>query len=309
MLVQPVSIVANQLARLFDVVNGERPRKQLETLFVSLAIASFVVHLLAILLVRLLPDSLIGPLANVGTNFLSAVYTPFSFILFYEVLLMVLAIPESLTKSIGKQYEILSLIIIRRVFKDIGNFQDLDSWLEQSEAVRIVLLDMAGALLMFVALAGFYRIRKLVIKSEQQTNIGDFILYKKALALVLGAVLIALAAFNLVWWVGSEMLHLQSIFPVMPDWDEFFFPAFFEFMIFTDVLLLVISIAYYDRYEYLFRNSGFVISTVLLRVSLSTDKPYDLAVALIAILYGVLLISVFAYFRWIAEKVTESTSP
>jgi hypothetical protein len=53
--------------------------------------------------------------------------------------------------------------------------------------------------------------------------------------------------------------------------------------------LLIVSPAYYDRYEQVFRNAGFVISTVLLRVSLSTPKPYDVALALIAMLYGLAL--------------------
>jgi hypothetical protein len=55
-------------------------------------------------------------------------------------------------------------------------------------------------------------------------------------------------------------------------------------------------LAYYDRYEYVFRNAGFVISTVLLRVSLSTPKPYDLVLALTAMLYGVAVLGVFALY-------------
>jgi hypothetical protein len=78
-------------------------------------------------------------------------------------------------------------------------------------------------------------------------------------------------------------------------------------MIFTDVLLLIVSIRYYDRYEYLFRNSGFVISTVLLRISLSTEKPFDLIISVVAILYGLALISIFAWHtRLFADGSTQS---
>jgi hypothetical protein len=86
------------------------------------------------------------------------------------------------------------------------------------------------------------------------------------------------------------------------DVDLFFFPRFFEFMIFTDVFLLIVSLAYYDRYEYVFRNAGFVISTVLLRVSLSTPKPYDVVLALIAMLYGLAVLGVFACFAAIERR-------
>ena len=65
-----------------------------------------------------------------------------------------------------------------------------------------------------------------------------------------------------------------------------------------------------------FRNAGFVISTVLLRVSLSTPKPYDLLLGLIAMLYGLMVLSVFAGYSWIersraaesGEGVSESDS-
>ena len=86
------------------------------------------------------------------------------------------------------------------------------------------------------------------------------------------------------------------------DVDLFFFPRFFEFMIFTDVFLLIVSLAYYDRYEHVFRNAGFVISTVLLRVSLSTPKPYDVARSLSAMLYGLAVLGVFACFTAIERK-------
>ena len=60
----------------------------------------------------------------------------------------------------------------------------------------------------------------------------------------------------------------------------------------------------------MFRNAGFVISTVLLRVSLSTPKPYDLALALIAMLYGLAVLGVFACYaaieRW---RFTERSVP
>ncbi|MGA0166588.1 MAG: hypothetical protein ACO39A_04945, partial [bacterium] len=56
----------------------------------------------------------------ISKNYLSAIYTPFSILLYYEVYLLILAIPNSITKAIGKQFEIISLIIIRDVFKDLS---------------------------------------------------------------------------------------------------------------------------------------------------------------------------------------------
>lgn len=100
-----------------------------------------MLHLLLIFLARSVPSLNAGLLSELDRNYLHAVYTPFSFILFYEVLLLVLALPQSHTRSIGKQYEIVSLIVIRRVFKDIGEFRDPGTWLTQTDEATMVLFD------------------------------------------------------------------------------------------------------------------------------------------------------------------------
>jgi hypothetical protein len=117
-------------------------------------------HLLLIAAVRNLPDMPQTILEGVDRSPLHAVYTPFSIILFYEVILLVFAIANSHTGEIAKQYQIMSLIIVRRVFKDIGGFEDIDNWLAESEAAGAVLLDMVGAVAMFVIVTGFTLIRQ-----------------------------------------------------------------------------------------------------------------------------------------------------
>jgi hypothetical protein len=66
------------------------------------------------------------------------------------------------------------------------------------------------------------------------------------------------------------------------------------------------SISYYERYEYVFRNAGFVISTVLIRLSFWTTKPYDVALALVAMIYGLAILSVFAYFTRVVSRNSRS---
>ena len=53
---------------------------------------------------------------------------------------------------------------------------------------------------------------------------------------------------------------------------------------------------------YVIRNAGFVISTVLLRISPSTPKPYDLAIGLVAMIYGLCVLSVFSYFTRVNSR-------
>lgn len=289
------------LADIYDRCDNEPFRHKLEKWFVSLAVTGLLIHLSLIALARFIPALNVGFLAGLDLNFLHAVYTPFSFILFYEVLLLVLALPKSHTSSVGKQYEIVSLIVIRGVFKDIGEFRDPATWLSQWDASVMVLQDMMAAALMFLLVTLFYRVRMTVVTKPPTKNLEQFIRIKKSVAVLLCVVLIGSAGMNLTQWL-LQVFGEAGRAGEVKDLDLFFFPTFFEVMIFTDVFLLIISLPFSKSYEYLIRNSGFVISTVLLRFSLSTPKPYDLAVGLVAMLYGICVLAVFSYFSRVVPE-------
>lgn len=295
------------LAALFDTFDTNEQKSRLEHWMVWVAAAGFVVHLSLIALARTVPALNAGPLAELDRNFLHAVYTPFSFILFYEVLLLVLLLPGSHTSAIGKQYEIISLITIRRVFKDIGEFRDPMTWLNQTDEALMVLTDMGAAVLMFVLVTAFRRVRLTVVRAPPHDRLDQFVAIKKSIAVLLCLVLLLLAVYSFALWSAGVVGVSGVLGEGVQNLDFFFFPAFFEFMIFTDVFLLIVSIPYYQRYEYVIRNAGFVISTVLLRVSLSTPKPYDLVVAVVAMVYGLSVLGVFSYFTRLTRLTVVNT--
>ena len=236
--------ISHRFESLYDRLNSATRREQLEQLVVYLSAWGFLLHLLLIFLARTVPALGTGLLSGLDRNYLHAVYTPFSFILFYEVLLLVLAIPQSHTSSIGKQYEIISLIVVRRVFKDIGEFQSMEGWLTQVETARVVLLDMLGAVAMFsCSVTVFYHVRNKVVSAPANQDLAGFIALKKIVAVLLSALLVLLAAYNFFTWL-VEVLHLVPATSLpAKDLDVFFFPGVFEVMIFTDVLLLIVSIS------------------------------------------------------------------
>ena len=86
---------------------------------------------------------------------MSAIATPFTFILFYEVLTLIAALPASTTQSIANQFEVVSLIFIRDVFKDIAAASQ-DGWHhEQFHQALPLFLDMCSGLVMFLLVAIF----------------------------------------------------------------------------------------------------------------------------------------------------------
>ena len=108
-------------AKLLD----EKTKKFSEKIIINIAIISFVLHLAIIALneLNILDSTFSGELF---TNPISAIYTPFSFILIYEVYLLIYYLPKSMTIYIGKQYEIIMLIVIRRLYKDLSNIYSME---------------------------------------------------------------------------------------------------------------------------------------------------------------------------------------
>jgi hypothetical protein len=139
-----------------DVIFSDRNRAALKQLAIRLSVAGFLVHLLLIFLARTLPHP--PPIiAEAGGNYLAAISTPFNFILFYEVLTLIAALPASTTRSIASQFEIVSLIFIRDVFRDIAKASDLVTIHKLTLESLPMFLDMWAGFAMFLLVAVFLR--------------------------------------------------------------------------------------------------------------------------------------------------------
>jgi len=302
---------SQRLAGLFDAVFTRRRTKFFEQAILALAVAGFLIHLSLILVAGLLGPAA-GILTPLDVSYLSALYTPFSFILFYEVLLLILSIPQSTTGSIGRQYEIVSLIVIRNVFKDIGDFDSFSIVDEELGEFVDVLIDMGGGLLMFLMVAVFYHIRRRQLRclhDDDEPDSGElktFIARKKAVALLLSGLLFVLATYHFLRWsLEAYRVAMHAAAPQI-DVKTIFYVDLFSVMIFTDVLILLFSMARAHDYHLVFRNAGFVISTILIRFSLTIEKPYDVELALLAMVFGTLVLWVYGYFSRNALPVRRS---
>ncbi len=266
---------------------------------IQTAIAGFVVHLFLIFLARTLPDPP-ALLAGLDRSYLSALYTPFSFILFGEVFQLVLSIPRSISLSLGRQYEIVSLIFIRNVFKDISKLDGVQRVQPQLDTFLYIFTDMGGGLLMFFMVAIFFLIRR---KARATANtarystegLERYINSKKAVSLVLAILFILLACTSFVQWGWDVFEVAVTGAESRVDINQLFFIEVFTVMIFSDVLILLFSLLLTDDYRLIVRNAGFIISTILIRISLALDKPFDAALASVAMLFGILILLVFLF--------------
>jgi hypothetical protein len=283
------------LGNYFDSLFSANVTRKVELLLLRLAILSFLVHLLIIFL-----GNNFTYFHNFQHSYLKAIYTPFSFILFYEVFLLVIIIPNSISEFVGKQFEVITLITLRSFFHDIAEF-DLANSINLNNAAFISLLyDLAASLIMLGLTIVYYKIFQSNVKNEKVKELNDFINIKKVVSLSMIIVLLALSISSFYAW-SIEMLHALRVNNNYPNPNTVFYEDFFSIMIFVDVLLLIVSFIYHSSFFIIFRNASFIITTILLRMSLTIEKPMNYLIIIIGFLFSI--ISFFLYrFRKINNK-------
>ncbi len=282
-------------AKLLD----EKTKKRSERIIINIAIVSFVLHLAIIALndLNLLSTTISGDLF---TNPISAIYTPFSFILIYEVYLLIYYLPKSMTIYIGKQYEIIMLIVIRRLYKDLSNISLKGNWFESVENLQFI-YDIIATIILFLLIHLFYkmnkfRVRKLMKLTETRPELIRFVRFKKALAVLLVPAFIVIALFNLFDW-ATHLTELEAGLKKGLDINAVFFDDFFTVLILVDVLLVLFSFAHTDRFNKVIRNSGFVISTILVKLSFSVTGLQNVVLIISAVAFGVVILWIHKLFE------------
>ena len=289
-----------------QILLSEETRKKAERFFVIVAIVSFIIHLAAILLIDVgiieTPKNkslIISPLA--------AIYTPFSFILIYEVYLLVFYLPKSMTDYIGKQYEIITLILIRKIFYDLSQLKLNTNWFE-AEADLQFTYDILGVLSLFVLIFLFYKLSKKYkeITGEKQIDINEktkrFIRIKTLMANLLVPVVFFLAIYSFGNWIFENTIEVKDVSKGIKDVNSIFFDDFFTVLILTDVLLLLITFFQTDVFSRVIRNSGFIISTIMIKLSFSADGVLTTLLIVFAVGFGVLLLLIFNQYKKIEVK-------
>jgi hypothetical protein len=266
----------------FDKHFNAKSVRSVELLILRVAVFAFLFHLIIIFL----GNNFIY-FKNLQHSYLKAIYTPFSFILFYEVFLLVIIIPKSISEFIGKQFEVITLITLRSFFHDIADL-DLKNSININNPEFISLLyDLIASLIMLSLTILYYKIYQNNRKSEIVNELNNFINIKKLVSLSMILILFLLSISSFFIW-GKEMLRALELKQNYPDPNTVFYTDFFSIMIFVDVLLLIISFIYHFSFFTIFRNASFIITTILIRMSLTIEKPMNYIIILIGFLFSII---------------------
>ena len=280
--------IQEKIDNLFSKIFSEKIIKKFEKYILYLASLGFVIHLSIILLnnYNLIELSVVG--TNLFSNPISALYTPFSFILVYEAFLLIYYIPRSFTTAVGKQYQIMSLIVIRKIFKDIPLVDLNANWIENSNNQQLV-FDLVGVLIIFFLIYLFKITKERLPIKRVSDKLDRFIASKKLVSIVLLPTLFAICIMSFVNWFSG--VFIEETFD--ENLNNLFFNEFFTILILADVFILLLSFQYTERYSQLIRNTGFIISTILLRLSFSVSGLTSTLLIISGIIFGLLILLIY----------------
>tara|TARA_B100000575_G_scaffold284701_1_gene279090 strand:+ start:14504 stop:15379 length:876 start_codon:yes stop_codon:yes gene_type:complete len=277
--------------KIFENIFSEKNRKKIESFTIWTATIGFIIHLTLVLLNN---NSIIefGNESLLLTNPISAIYTPFSIILYYEIFLLIYYLPRSFTTSILKQFEIISLIIIRRIFYDIPKLNlEADNWFENPDNLQIT-YDLICILVLFFLIFLFNSVKSNIKPRKVVKNIDSFIDSKKIISILLIPIMICIFLIGIYNWyyIGLNTNFASSFYYV----NEVFYNTFFSILIIADVFILLLSFMYTERYSQIMRNTGFIICTILIRLSFSSSGLTNLLLIISSVLFGLLILKIYS---------------
>jgi hypothetical protein len=217
-----------------------------------------------------------GLAALLPRNHFYAVHAAFTVILILEVISLIFVLPCSFSRSLGKQFEILSLILIRNAFKELSNFAEPLVYLGNEEKVLHILANGFGALLIFALLGVYYKIQKRSEEDSRQIDLYGFVASKKAISLLLLVSFVCMGVYSMY----QTALGIEH-----PD----FLHGFYTQLILTDILIVLVSQCFHPSAKMIFRNSGYALSTLMIRLALVAPVYFNVLLGGAAMVFAILL--------------------
>lgn len=274
--------ILERVTHVFDPLHEFWESERTQRYVAGLLIAAFLLGLAGIELNRqgLLPPALA---ALTPRNHFHAVNLAFTLVLLVEVIGLIFVLPCSVSKSVGKQLEILSLILLRNSFKELSYLPEPVDLTNGSDVVLRIMSDAGGALVIFVALGFYYRLQRHEPVHKDKLDRYGFVATKKAISLLM-LLLFAATGLHSLWLLARN------------GGGSDFFATFYTLLIFSDILIVLVSQRYQPAFHAVFRNSGYALSTLLMRLSLSAPRFIDAAIGVAAALFAVGLTMAFNAF-------------
>ena len=273
---------------IFDMCMGEEAEDRIRKVAIVSAVVGFFLHIGLWALDSTGRISITGEASELVSSPLSSLYTPFSILLVYEVYQLIRTIPDSFSSSVGKQYEIATLLVVRDILKRLSEVEGTEGW-EISSDLGFLLVECAAFLALFYTSLTYFRMSDNSTKSgDMSGDIAVFVESKRLVANFMLIVFLLTAAYSFFTWIVSVQDGGGSVSRVI------FFLDFFTFLILADILILLVSYWFYTDFGNLARNTGFVLSTVIIRVAISSEGVSAMVLFTLSGLLGLAILRMFS---------------
>jgi hypothetical protein len=204
-----------------------------------------------------------------------AINLAFTLVLVLELLSLVFAISCSLSRALAKQFQILGLILLRNAFKELTHLHEpINISLDWEPVLNIGILG-AAAVAIFICLGLYHRLPQPTSRLESSMRMR-YVLAKKMLGLALLVIFACAGIEDLRLFFGTGR-------------NTRFFETIYTVLIFADVALVLIAQRYMQNFHATFRNAGFVLATLLIRIALGAPPPWDALIGVCAAFYALAL--------------------
>ena len=273
--------------KLFELSMGDAAEEKIRKAAIVAAVLGFFAHMAIWVLFSTERISITGEASELVSSPLSALYTPFSILLVYEVYQLIRTIPDSFSSSVGKQYEIATLLVVRDILKRLSEVESSEGW-EISSDLGFLLVECGAFLALFYTSLTYFRISDGADKSgDVSDDVVIFVEAKRGVANTMLLVFLSVAAYSFLTWIESVQEGGGSVSRVI------FFLDFFTFLILADILILLISYWFYTDFGNLARNTGFVLSTVIIRVAISSEGVSSMVLFTLSGVLGIAILRIF----------------
>jgi hypothetical protein len=216
-------------------------------------------------------------------NIFFSIELAFNVLLIFEAMSLIFLFPDSVADSVGKQFEIISLILLRDAFKEFGHYLGDVTWsMDFLIELTPIISDAFGAILVFLITGLFYRAQKHFRITRNYEEQSGFIKIKKLLSIYLVFFFVLIGFYDLLRAYENHTF-ISSV------------KLFYNLLIFTDVFILLFSLRYTTKYLNLFRYSSFALATIFLRLTLSAPAYFNVLLAVIAGLMVLLVTYIYNY--------------
>lgn len=272
----------SRVQSLARILLGPRAEARIGRVTVWAALGGFIIHLALWALTA-------GDVWSAGRGVmllqspLLALYTPFSILLAFEIYQLIRVIPDSFSASIGKQFEVVTLIVVRESLVYLAglsaeDYESLGPWI-------LPLLVKTGAFitLLTVSLAIAREGARRTPRETTSPGTQRYVATKQAMSVVLLAVFVVMATVSASSWITDLLQGEEQVGSAV------FFGDFFTILVLVDIFILLMSYQYTNRFSVLARNTGFVFSTVIMRIALEAPVFADSILFVVAAAVGFLV--------------------